>query len=627
MGHRFKESNEISHLSQWKINRPGPRKYQTKQSKFKPTEDLSVTSYCGWDTTEDIFKSKGFPRTTIGIQARLNHELQSACLGKEFKIRLGALSTAISRSQVKHYFHHDKQITSCNNFYHDGSESTGILGNYEYHQGQNETFTTAGSSILIQDNPLLNTSIKVDRMDFSKISVNKVGLKESNGISTLTQPSSKLSISNPIVDKQAVQGNTVISIYLSGNRDKMKSFDLRGERQLNIDNDILEEESVSQELCGESFTPENSCFKEFDEGIEDGDFLAAEPSNLTPSDELLSIGKGSYSKLIQSPSLSAVSGKNLLVTYQIESKVDSYSIDGKILSFPNPNHENTPEKPVGIEISQKLLQENETCPINSIAENAYQNTLNLEKDLNESLVQSKKPKESKFQADLRACVGLDHITRTELQQRKLKPVPRPISKSFFDNQDRELASHPVASVQGDCYEFYDSDIFSRIKFPQLVNNDSPIIGLSSSNCLRTCFHIQEMINEAQRFMTLNTAPVIELFAHVHHSYRETNTTRQIFQFSDMWLDKPSFLNGILMNYKAARLIDEESQIFIDNDSKKQLARILATPKRIEEKGTMNRKTDTTISSSSSSSWLLHIISIRKTDLEEMNWTRRIVNAY
>ncbi|POS84265.1 hypothetical protein EPUL_003854 [Erysiphe pulchra] len=621
MGRSIKESNEIPDPSQWKINRPGPRRYQTKQSKLKPTENLSVTSYYGWVTTEDILKSEGHSRTTIGKLARLNHKSQSTSRGKELKIRLGALSTAIPQSQIKHHFHHSKKITDYNSFYHNGSESTSIF--VANHERPHESSTTADSSILIQDSLLSNTNIKVDRMDIGNSYINKVELKESIGISTLTQPSSKLSISNPIVDKQASRVNTVISRYLSGGGEKIKSCGLRGEHKLDIENDVLEEKSVRQKNCGESFPPEYSDFEEFNQEIDDVDFLAAEPDTLTSSDKLLPIEKESYSTLIHSPSLSAVSGKSLSVTYQKESKVNCCSIDRKFLSLPASKHDNISERPVVTEISQGLLQENQTCLNEIIAKKIYQKkTFNLEKDINENLLESK---ESKFQAGLRGCVALEQNTRAGSQQSKLQTVSSLESKSFLDIQDCELASRSVAPALGSSNEFYDPGIFSRIEFPKLVNNDSPIIGLSSNNCLRTCFHVKEMINEAQRFMTLNTAPVIELFARVIHSYREPNTTRQKFHFSDIWLDKSSFSDGILMNYKATKLIDEESQIFIGSDSKKLLARILATPKRREEKGLMNQNTVTTIRSYSC--WLLHIISIRKTDFEEINWTRRIVNAY
>ncbi|TGO90695.1 hypothetical protein BPOR_0054g00060 [Botrytis porri] len=179
----------------------------------------------------------------------------------------------------------------------------------------------------------------------------------------------------------------------------------------------------------------------------------------------------------------------------------------------------------------------------------------------------------------------------------------------------EKLSTPVQSIQtkiskmwlDDSHEYQHLAPFARPKFPQLVQDRCPINGLSSQTILRVCFRIGEMLKEGGRCNALGQDAIIELFARVNFSSREPGTTKQHFQFADLFHDRPPFAKGILANFKTTGLAESESKIFIES-SESLMARCLGRVKKDGKNG----------------SWLLHIINVRVTDWEEIRWTKRIV---
>lgn len=127
----------------------------------------------------------------------------------------------------------------------------------------------------------------------------------------------------------------------------------------------------------------------------------------------------------------------------------------------------------------------------------------------------------------------------------------------------------------------------------------------------TCFRIGEMFQVGAKCQALELDPVIELFARVNYSVREPGTTKQHFQFLDMWVDRPPNPNGILASFKTTCLVETESKVFIECNEKK-MARVIGRLKKDRNKR--------------DSPWLLDIINIRETDWEEIRWTRRIVSG-
>ncbi|TGO32044.1 hypothetical protein BHYA_0362g00060 [Botrytis hyacinthi] len=185
----------------------------------------------------------------------------------------------------------------------------------------------------------------------------------------------------------------------------------------------------------------------------------------------------------------------------------------------------------------------------------------------------------------------------------------------FKNRPLEKLSTPVQSIQtniskmwlDDSHEYLPLAPFARPKFPQIVQDRCPINGLSSQTILRVCFRIGEMLKEGGRCNALGQDAIIELFARVNFSSREPGTTKQHFQFADLFHDRPPFAQGILANFKTTGLAESESRTFIES-SESLMARCLGRVKKDVKNG----------------SWLLHIINVRVTDWEEIRWTKRIV---
>jgi hypothetical protein len=162
------------------------------------------------------------------------------------------------------------------------------------------------------------------------------------------------------------------------------------------------------------------------------------------------------------------------------------------------------------------------------------------------------------------------------------------------------------SIIDDSHEYEPMNPFARPDFPALVLDRSPVVGLSPQTYLRTCFRIGEMFKEGIRCASFRQDAVIELFGRVTFSSREPGSTKQHFQFADLWHDRPPYSNGLLANYKTTGLAESESKVFLSENGK--MARCLGRFKRDLK----------------NSVWVLHIIKIRETDWEEIRWTKEIV---
>ena len=163
------------------------------------------------------------------------------------------------------------------------------------------------------------------------------------------------------------------------------------------------------------------------------------------------------------------------------------------------------------------------------------------------------------------------------------------------------------SIIDDSHKYQPMEPFARSHFPCLILDRSPVIGLSAQSYLRTCFRIGEMFNGGVRCSSLGQDVVIELFARVMFSSREAGSTKQHFQFADLWHDRPPYPNGLLTNYKITGLAESESKVFLAE--KEKMARCLGRFKRDLK----------------NSVWVLHLINIRETDWEEIRWTKEIVD--
>ena len=127
--------------------------------------------------------------------------------------------------------------------------------------------------------------------------------------------------------------------------------------------------------------------------------------------------------------------------------------------------------------------------------------------------------------------------------------------------------------------------FMRPPFPRPIRDRSPIFGLTNRTVLRTCFRIGEALNAAAVASRTNTDAVIELYARVTHSERETGSGfKQYFQFGDLFTDKPPYLSATYGLWKSEGLRDIDSKVFLGVEGRGKMARALGRIKRREQGG-------------------------------------------
>lgn len=190
------------------------------------------------------------------------------------------------------------------------------------------------------------------------------------------------------------------------------------------------------------------------------------------------------------------------------------------------------------------------------------------------------------------------------------PVP-PVAKisDYFKPQATQQTTKSTSKFLDDSHEYQPLKAFVRPDFPSLTPDRCQIVGVSTQSFLRVCFRIGEMFKEGGRRNALGQDAVIELFAKVIFSTRQAGTSKQTFQFGDLFFEKGPIASGVLMNYKTTGLAESESKVFIGKPG--MMARCLGRLKRDKQ---------------TASGWLLHVITVRETDWEEIRWTKRIVSA-
>ena len=148
----------------------------------------------------------------------------------------------------------------------------------------------------------------------------------------------------------------------------------------------------------------------------------------------------------------------------------------------------------------------------------------------------------------------------------------------------------------------------RPPFPKKVPDRSPILGLSSSPLLRTCFRIGEALNAATVASHTNLDPLIELYARVTYSQRVG--VEQFFQFADLFRsDRPPFLNGLYVGWKGVDLWDCDSKYFLGQSGNGKIARCVGKLKRDET----NR-----------GSWKMVVLSIWEASWGDVGYVKGIV---
>lgn len=144
----------------------------------------------------------------------------------------------------------------------------------------------------------------------------------------------------------------------------------------------------------------------------------------------------------------------------------------------------------------------------------------------------------------------------------------------------------------------------RPAFPDAVRERSPIIGLSSSTLLRTCFRIGETINQAHQANKFGKQVVFELYARILESKRDG--IRQYFTFCDLFHGKPPYIKA---TYDAT--LWRSVQLF-DYDSKRLLrqGRICRCMGRMQRTG---------------KEWVMTVLNIWEATWDDIKWVEGILH--
>ncbi|KAI9702875.1 MAG: hypothetical protein M1836_008089 [Candelina mexicana] len=124
--------------------------------------------------------------------------------------------------------------------------------------------------------------------------------------------------------------------------------------------------------------------------------------------------------------------------------------------------------------------------------------------------------------------------------------------------------------------------FVRPLFPKPIRDRSPVLGLSSRILLRTCFRVGEALNAGCAAARNSQDVIVELYARVNLSYREAKGWKQHFQFSDLYHDRPPFLNGIYEGWRGIGLWEYDSSLFLGDEAKGRMCRCMGRIKRDEK---------------------------------------------
>ena len=132
--------------------------------------------------------------------------------------------------------------------------------------------------------------------------------------------------------------------------------------------------------------------------------------------------------------------------------------------------------------------------------------------------------------------------------------------------------------------------FIRPPFPVPVRDRSPVLGLTSNTRLRTCFRIGEALNAASTALRSNQDVVTEVYVRVLHSERPAGSVKQLFRFADIFVpDKPPHLKGSYGLWKGAKLWDEDSKVFLGEQAKWKMARVVGRMVREDQGNEMEMR--------------------------------------
>lgn len=146
----------------------------------------------------------------------------------------------------------------------------------------------------------------------------------------------------------------------------------------------------------------------------------------------------------------------------------------------------------------------------------------------------------------------------------------------------------------------------RLPFPCQVQDRSPIIGLSATSVLRTCFRAGEALNVGCQAVREGRTVIIELYATVRSSFREPDSVTQHFVIGDLFHDRPPYINAVYELWKGVDLWDYDSSRFLEQSDARRMCRCIGQMKREDRK------------------WKLLILNVWEASWEDIDYVKGII---
>ena len=151
------------------------------------------------------------------------------------------------------------------------------------------------------------------------------------------------------------------------------------------------------------------------------------------------------------------------------------------------------------------------------------------------------------------------------------PITRP---SPLAERCPNVAAHIVPTKNGRPIPFV------RPSFPKPLLPRSPVMGISQTAVLRTCFRIGEALNAASVAPRNSTDAIVELYCRVKYSDREPTAYKQLFELVDLFTpDKAPSLDGQYAIWKGVDLWEHDSRQFLAQGGRGKKARVIGRIKR------------------------------------------------
>lgn len=115
--------------------------------------------------------------------------------------------------------------------------------------------------------------------------------------------------------------------------------------------------------------------------------------------------------------------------------------------------------------------------------------------------------------------------------------------------------------------------------PKPIRDRSPIVGATPSTPLRVCFRVGEALNIGAKAVREGNDVILELYARLAASHRETNSVKQHFVFADLWAQRGPRLKGVYEVWKGSDIWDADSRAFLDAHETERLCRCIARMKK------------------------------------------------